>query len=437
MKRKTKTLIFIILLVVAAVSLIAFAKRNKSVTADKPKNTVEILDEVSNAGTQAVETPEIAKPTKISLEGSEYKSITGGFSFKVPEGYELSHSGNNFYIRNDNLGIQIVLVITDNLFASGDDLYSGRDDYVYRMSGYYDNGERDLTNIGSAHRYKKVVDGYPVVYESTEAWFRNKTDNDTYKTKVYGYYTILDSSVSEDWADKDRTIESSEEETESTEKTGEYQGVLMMAFSDSMTAHSVYDEMDQILKTIKAYTPTAEDLDTPIEISTYTSGENDRSQIAYPAGWNVSRNEDGMVIIQAPDNDPSPYAGVIIEYMTDEDHSIVDDYAQFSGSYEYKLIAPYFTQPVGSNGFNYRTAITKTDLEAKIGEKECILFNVTDEVIPSSKAVRYSMSRDSYRFNNIRYTFQSNEVDCMLNFIIPNDNCKALVEQLLEKTQLQ
>lgn len=436
MKRKAKTLIFIILLVAAAVSLIAFAKRNKSVSPEKAKNTVEILDEVSNAGTQAVETPEIKEPTKISLKGNEYKSITGGFSFKVPENYELSHSGNNYYLRNDSLGIQIALVITDNLFNSGDSLYSGRDDYIYRMSEFYDNKEHDLSNIGSAHRYKKVIGGYPVVYECTEAWFNNNTDSNIHKTKAYGYYTILNPSAPDDWADKDRTIDSSEDDTENTENEG-YQGILMMAFSDSMTMQAVYDEMDQILKSIKPYTPTAEELDTPIEINTYSSEGKDQAKIAYPAGWSVSRNEDGMVIIQAPDNDSSPYVGVIIEYMTDEDHSIVDDYAQFSGSYEYKLIVPYFTQPVGSNGFNYRTAITKTDLDAKIGEKECILFNVTDEIIPSSKAVRYSMSRDSYRFNNIRYTFQSNGVDCMLNFIIPNDSCTTLVDQLLEKTQLQ
>lgn len=62
---------------------------------------------------------------------------------------------------------------------------------------------------------------------------------------------------------------------------------------------------------------------------------------------------------------------------------------------------------------------------------------MTDEVIPSTKAIRYSMSRDSYRLNNIRYTFQSNGVDCMLNFIIPNDNCLALIDQLLAKTSLQ
>lgn len=436
MKKKIKTLIFILLFIGAVISLVAFTKRNKPVSPNDQKTTVEILNEVTDVGTtQAVETPEIKEPVKISLAGNEYKSITGGFIFKVPDGYELSHSGNNYYIRNDTLGLQIALVITDNLFTSGETLYSGRDDYLYRMSEYYDNEEHDLSNIGSAHRYKKVVGGYPVVYECTEAWFNNKTDDKIHKTKAYGYYTILNPSAPKEWANKDRTIKSSE--TESTQDEMGYQGVLMIAFSDSVTVQTVYDEMDQILESIRPYTPTAAELNTPVEINTYSSEGKDRAKIAYPAGWSVSRNEDGMAIIQAPDNDSSPYAGVIIEYMTDEDHSIVDDYAQFSGSYEYKLIAPYFTQPVGANGFNYRTAITKTDLDAKIGEKECILFNITDEIIPSSKAVRYSMSRDSYRFNNLRYTFQSNGVDCMLNFIIPNDNCKTLVDQLLKRTELQ
>lgn len=437
MKKKIKILIFLLMFIVAAISLIAFAKRNKPVNQNEGKNTLEILKEVQNTGTQAVETPEIKEPTVITLEDNQYKSITGGFSFTVPNDCTLSHSGNNYYIRNNTLDLQLALVITDNLFESGESLYSSRDDYLYRMSTRYDDSEHDLCNIGSAHRYKKVVEGFPVVYEDTDAWFRSNSDSNTYKTKAYGYYTILNPTAPDDWANTNRSIESSESDTENNSESNEYQGVLLMAFSDSMTAQAVHDEMDKFLATVKPYQPTAEDLNKSIDIDTYTSTGNDLAKIAYPKGWNVTRNEDGMIVIQSPDNDSSPYAGVIIEYMTDEDHSIVDDYAQFAGGYEYKLIVPYFTQPVGTSGFNYRTAITNTDLDAKIGEKECILFNVTDEIIPASKAVRYSMSRDSYRFDNIRYTFQSNGVDCMLNFIIPNENCKSLVDQLISKTELK
>lgn len=443
MKKKVKILIFIALLIGAIASLIGFAKRNGTKYAnDKSDNTVDILNEVQSTGTQAVETPDIEAPSVIKMDGTTYKSITGGFSFDVPEGYTLSHSGNNFYLRSDTMDLQMVVVITDNKFESGERMYSGRDNYLYRMSGYYDDKEHDLCNIGSKNRYKKVVNGFPVVYENTEAWFRSKSDSQTYKTKAYGYYTILNPTAPDDWADKDRIIESTQvsennEETENNKDDDEYQGIILIAFSDNVTAQAVHDQMDEFLSSIKPYEPTAEDLSVPVNISTYDSTGKDHAKIAYPTGWTVSRNEDGMISIQCPDNDSSPYAGVIIEYMTDEDHKVVEDYAQFSGSYEYQLMLPYFTQPVGANAFNYRTAITKTDLHATIGEKECILFNVTDEVIPSTKAVRYSMSRDSYRFNNIRYTFQSNGVDCMLNFIIPNDNCQALIDQLLAKTSLQ
>lgn len=439
MKKKYKTIGFIFLLIIAVISLIGFVKRNKQKISNDDKNTVEIIKEIQNAGTQAVETPEIQEPSVIKMEGSTYKNIAGGFSFDIPEGYTLSHSGNNFYLRNDSMDLQMVIVITDNLFSSGDKIYSGRDDYLYRMSASYDGKEHDLSNIGSTKRYKKVVSKYPVTYEDTEAWFHSKTDSKIYKTKAYGYYTILSPTAPDDWADTDRVIDSTEDiNKEDTENSSEdQQGIILMAFSNDVTAQAVHDEMDAFLATVKPYEPTAEDLTAPVSIDTYTSTGTDKAQIAYPAGWDITQNEDGMVVIQCPDNDSSPYAGVIIEYMTDADHNVVEDYAQFSGSYEYKIMQPYFTQSVGANAFNYRTAITKTDLNATIGEKECILFNVTDEIIPASKAVRYSMSRDSYRFDNVRYTFQSNGVDCMLNYIIPNENCQALIDQLLEHSTLQ
>lgn len=60
MKKKIKILIFILLFIGAVISLVAFTKRNKPVSPNDQKNTVEILNEVTDVGTtQAVETPEI------------------------------------------------------------------------------------------------------------------------------------------------------------------------------------------------------------------------------------------------------------------------------------------------------------------------------------------------------------------------------------------
>lgn len=391
--------------------------------------------ELFKVGTTAetVETPLPDVPKEVGISDKrEYRSIAGGFSFTVPDGCTLQCAGNICYIRTTDNSMELSLTVTDLMYTDGNDLYTSRSDYLNRISGFFGGSEKKLVTCGSAERKKKVVSGYPVVYEDTEGWFKNDGDADSEKTKAYLYYTVLNPDAPDDWAEQNRVITDTEDDTGS----GMEKGIILAGFSQKAGEKDVHSLMDAILNTLKPYSPDAEDSSMAVELSEYRSPEKDGAVIACPLGWKVTENGDGMVIILPDGSDAGKYSGFAIEYFPDINNSTVEDYAQFSGAYEYSILLACFTQPVGNKAFDYRSVVTDTDMDAAIGEKECIRFEVADQIIPVSKSVRYSMVSDSYDVKNIRYTFRSNGVDCMLNFIIPNDSFLPLVEKLLEKTQL-
>lgn len=357
---------------------------------------------------KTVKSPEIEVPVEIPLEDSVFKNFSETFLFSVPKGYTVWYSENVYYIRESEGKIQIALVVTPEIADSPSSVFNGRNRYFSRMTMRYDGMEHRLINTGTSEREKREIGSFTASCECVEAWFKNDDEETLYKTKAHIYYTIL---------------------KDAGEENG--RGVIITAFSEEDSA-TVTQTMDDVLESLSVYEPTAEESDVSCEISTYDSPKADKAVIAYPSGWRVTENADGMVIITSTDPVSSPYAGMIIEYMADENHRIVDDYAQFSGNYEYDILLPCFTQPVGDHAFQYRTAVTKTELHAAIGEMECIMFHVTDEIIPLSKSVQYSMRSSNYQVKNVRYTFRSNGVDCMLNFIIPNECGANLIPKLLD-----
>lgn len=383
-------------------------KRNPTNFADE--NIIPIVPDMTTPIT-TVTSPEIDAPKELPIENSEFKSISDGFSFSVPKGYAITSSGNTYYIRNKDNTIQMALVITSDVTDSPTSVYNSRSTYLNRMTALYDGEEHRLFTIGTSDRTKKEIGSYIVSYECVEAWFKNDNDKEIYKTTAHTYYTIF---------------------KESGEEIGP--GMIITTFSNEDIV-MVINAMDYVLNSLSIYEPTAEDLRISYELSTYQSPKADKAILAYPSGWTLSENSNGMVIISSTDDASSPYAGMIIEYLADEENDIVDDYAQFCGNYEYDILLPYFVQPVGDNAFNYRTAVTKTNLHALIGSKECISFDITDEIVPISKSVQYSMMSDNFLVNNIRYTFSSNGVDCMLNFIIPNEYCRLLIQNLLSHSE--
>lgn len=374
-----------------------------------------------------VSSPDIEEQEELDLykddNSTYYRNPSGHFRFDIPEGFHLKKSGNIYYLRNDDNSIQMALVVTSNNCTNSDEVFSSRMSYMTRMTGYFGGQEHTLFNLDTSPRPEKTVGDFTVQSEASEAWFRNDNDIQNFKSPAYTYYTILSNT------------ETTESDGDETEAVTEGKGILLTCFSEKDKSE-VYKVMDQVLESIREYEPTAEDLNPSYELKTYQSSGKDAVELAYPKDWNLSMNSDGMVIITSTDDDSSPYANMIIEFLADENHRIVEDYAQFSGAYEYKLLLPYFIQPVGDSAFNYRTAVTKTDLHKKIGEKECIYFEVEDQIIPVSTSVRNSMRCDSYDVTSIRYTFKTNGVDCMLNFLVPKGSSTDLVEKLLAASKI-
>lgn len=432
MKNKKAVLIIGgIILAGIVVSLCMNKKSAGSQNVDIPVSTQEQIESlgsyVLDKPEKHVSSPDIEEPEELDPyrddDSTFYRNPSGHFRFDIPAGFHLKKSGNIYYLRNDDNSIQIALVVTSNNCTNSDEVFSSRMSYMTRMTGYFEGEEHALFNFDTSLRPEKTVGDFTVQSEESEAWFRNDNDMQNFKSPAYTYYTILSNT---------ETTESDGDETEAV--TGG-KGILLTCFSEKDKSE-VYEVMDQVLESIREYEPTAEDLDPSYELKIYQSSGKDAVKLAYPKDWNLSMNSDGMVIITSTDDDSSPYANMIIEFLADEDHRIVEDYAQFSGAYEYKLLLPYFIQPVGDSAFNYRTAVTKTDLHKKIGEKECIYFEVEDQIIPVSTSVRNSMRCDSYDVTSRRYTFKTNGVDCMLNFLVPKGSSTDLVKKLLAASKI-
>lgn len=375
-----------------------------------------MAEQTAAAGMPVPEIQEISIPD--TEGGKVYRSMAGGYSFTVPAGCTLGYSGGTCYIRKGK-SVELSLTVTSLTYTDGNDLYNSRQDYISRLCGFFGGEEKKLVTCGTAERKKKEVSGYPVVYENTEAWFKNDGDAMAEKTRACLYYTVMPEK----------------ENSTGDADSGMRKGVILAGFSGGKGEKQMQELMDTLLGTLEPYIPE-EGEPVVSELSEYRSPERDGAVIAYPLGWKVSENGDGMVTIQPDGDDAGTYAGFAIEYFPDTENRIVDDYAQFSGNYEYQILSACFTRPVGDRAYDYRTVVTDTDMDAAIGEKECIRFDVTDQIVPVSKSVRDSMNGDRYDVNNIRYTFRSNGVDCMLNFMVPNDSFLPLVEMLLSKTQL-
>lgn len=413
MKKKKIALIIAGLITIGVISSFFF-QHKKSGQQQKTTEDVESIENSTVSLTKPenhVSSPDIENPEDLdTITGADglkhYKNISEQFCFSIPDGYTLKKSGSIYYLRNADNSIQLALAVSGNSFNSVSDVFVARKDYINRMTGIFDGKEHILFNYGTGERPEKKVGDYVVQNETAEAWFHNDDDTDIYKSQAYTYYTTM-----------------------------QQKGVILMGISDG-NRESVYDAMDTVLKSLKTYNPTAEELHPSIEFTSYKSEGKDAVEIAYPKGWDISNNSDGMVIIKSTEDDSSPYTGMIIEYLADPEKKIVDDYAEFAGSYEYQLLLPYFVQPVGDNAFNYKNAVTNTNLHAKIGQKECILFDVSDEIIPVATSIRNSMMSDNYMVKSKRYTFQTNGVDCMLNFILPSDTGVELMNQILARTTI-
>ena len=191
-------------------------------------------------------------------------------------------------------------------------------------------------------------------------------------------------------------------------------GVCMQGISQTLKTNEVFALMDQVLNSWSTYEPAA----ISLECSTF---KDDASGISfkYPSTWDVSQNDDGMTIIKAPNSQTEPYAGTVIEYIASKD--VVDDYAQYSNSYEAQILLPTFIQEIAPTDFTYETTVNKMDLHSKIKNMDCIYYKVVDKVFPNSKGVTNSLSIAGDTLTSNRWCFKANGYNCMLNIIGTTD----------------
>jgi len=385
--------------VVIVIFIIIKGTEDKKVEEDDGLNQTNYLSEVSS--------PQITTPETVQEEHNDgfYYNYQSGYKFKIPDGYEVLESDGNVYLRNKN-GNQIVVYKTDDKFSDVMYLCDSMGKAVRRMNILVDGEEKGVSNYGEEAKEVKSVGPYDKVkYEVGEVWcFTNKTG--TTKIPEASYYTLMPDST----------------------------GVILMATNKNSSPEVLFLEMDKVLSTLEPYTPSEEERNQALTLTTYKSPKADENEIAYPSDWEIQKNADGMMYAKAPENTTNVYSGVIIEYFADDRNAYVSDFAQFSGNYEFQLMAPTFTQNVSPEDFDIEKSVKSMDRNAKIGAKDCYKFDIMTTLYPYSMGVMNSMGANKQHQNSIRYCFESHGVPCVLNFITNGNDCSSLIENILNQS---
>ena len=332
--------------------------------------------------------------------------------FDTPTGFKAYKSGNTIYLRDYGNSTQIYLVVTDTLYTSPGDLWPLMDTYCTRTTAYIPEEEKEVEcmMLGSDEKEEIFSEDRAIIREKGSLWY-HETGGKGYKIPEYAYYTLLNCFTTNDGYEPSK-------------------GVILWGVSQTKTEEELYGLFDDILISLTPYTTQPEDMES-IEFARYVSDKADCVEFDYPKDWVIEKNRDGMIIITAPDDWNSVYSGMIIEYYADENKEYVEDYAQFSAAYEPKFIIPAFTQTVNEKDFGYTPTITYMDINAKIKEKPVYYYEVSDVIHPTSKGADNSFRYDAKELRQKRYAFKALNTNCAINFILPNEYCDDLAEQII------
>lgn len=409
---KYKGLLMILLCIIIITAVLLYKKSHNSEEEIAETTPIEVIDAVQ----PQITSPEIAAPSDIVVDDNgTYNNISSGYSFKVPEEYNLSKSGNIYYIRTPELDTQLYLVVTSNSYTDNTIVWEQMSGYAYRSTAYIKEESAEIPVYGYAehHQENVVVGDFDCIKEDGELWF-HEVGGDSYKKDEYALFTTFTPNP-------DNAIK---------------KGILLYGFSDTKSKEEVFDDMSMILESLETYALSEKDKDYSVSLDTFTSAGGSGVSFNYPLNWNVRQNTDGLIVISATDDVTDPFNGMSICFFEDTENKVVEDYAQFSGAYESEIIkATAFTQAVSSQDFSYTHSITSMDLNKKLGEKDVIYYEIQNEVIPASPAARNSLKTDETTFIHKRYAFRSNGIDCMLDFCIPNDYCEILVNDILDSVK--
>lgn len=329
-----------------------------------------------------------------------------GYTFRVPEGYQIEYGNDNVYVRSkdENDTTQVSVSLIEGMFADGIAVWNhSAMTNMYRLKARL-KGEQDkieeriVSNYGAASKTEMTVGNYNVAAEVGELWFLDNSTNKNIVVEEYGYYTTINGK-----------------------------GLMIVGLSQTKSGNDIMKLMNGILETMNVYTPTQEDL--AVEMKTF---KQDGVSFNYPGNWTVKKDKNGMTYIKAPESPDSPYAGMVIEFLDGKITPNIKEHNDYARGVEGRLLVPLFSQTVSESDFRYDEMVNDTDYEAKLGEKMCTRFDITDNIFGRSTAAKNSMGFLKSQAHSIRYCFDAGKTPVMINFFIPeNDNAKQMVNTIV------
>lgn len=370
---------------------------NDNISTSDNGNTEQNNDEtVTDAAVDAA-----GQSTGQNASSKRFENAAYGYSIAIPDGFEVKSDTDVIYLRNTAAKTQLAIFYLPGTYADGVDVWEDCNNYMYKMTALLTDSEgvteeKTVANYGAGFKNNISIGNYTVSQELGELWFRNTGDPHNIVLDECAYYTTFNGN-----------------------------GIAIVGISQSEDTSTVFGYMREVLSSLSSYTATS----GAQEMTRFSSTKADGTIFSYPTGWKVSEYQ-GMTIIGPGENQSDANAGFYITFYADTE-DIVTDYAQFSRAMEQDILHAVFITEVQDRDFTYTSSVTHMDLNARIGEKPCIYYEITDNIFPKSSAVRQLIGINGNSVECIRYCYSAGGLNCFVNFILPNDNCKELCETIM------
>jgi len=366
-----------------------------SLTEDKSVSEEEFEAE-GTAGTGGTEGSSEGTSQEIS---NSFHAAAYGFSFSIPDGYSAESKDGIIYLKKN--GTQIAILYIPGEYADGVAVWEQAASEIRKITMETTNSagvtaERAVKTYGAGNKSTITVGDYTVSQELGELWFRNTGEAENVMLDACNYFTTFQGN-----------------------------GLVLVGTSQTEDTSTVFSAMRAVLETLSA----SDTQSTTPELTKFTSAYKDGTTFSYPASWKVE-SEGDLTTITPGEDVSDPYAGFVIELYVDTE-GVTADYAQFSRAVETDFLLPAFTGEVSADDFTYTSAVTKMDLNAKIGEKSAVMYQVTDRLFPKSSAVRKLLGVHGDEVESIRYCYRAGGYNCCINFLLPKESHMDMVNQVM------
>lgn len=408
-KKKSLLILFISFIILSI--FIGFGlkeQREQTTMQTEQKNRPSLKKtDLAKETTKKKQTESSKEITTETSNGQFFFNAARNYQLSIPQGFTIYESQDIIYIRNPEKKTQVAVIYIPGTFTDGIGVWEQSTEYIYKIKALLEDEagteEKGVCNYGTSTKTDITIGEYPVKQELGEMWFRNTGEGTNIKLAECGYFT-----------------------------TFQQNGIVFIGNSQTEDTTQVFSYMKELVASLKEYIPQ----NNPLEYDVFISDNSDGVSFSYPKDWTVTKNQDGMISIKAPETQSCAYAGCILQFMADYQKNIVEDFAQYSAAYETQILKDTFLENVSDTDFTYTSVVTLMDMEKKLKQKDCIYYEVTDTIYPASSSIKNSMGINKNKILSKRYTFSAGGYHCMINFIIPeNANCDSLIDGVVQSIQ--